>query len=198
MFLSFRDARPCRRGLLLAALASLALAAALATPGDASARKQLTVQTFDEWLPGEPETSVPVHGLHYKGVTFSFTRDGVPVLDTGIDDIVYHGYGPRYPDYALGGGTDGVLELAFDRPTRMLEFEMALSISPPLDPGATITLRNRHGRTIETLTPAAGSTFSKVSYRGRKVATATFEFNTGAWLFAIDNLTYVAAARHQG
>jgi hypothetical protein len=176
----------------------LLVAGALAVPAPAVAARQPVTQTFQEFLPGEPETPVLVHGLHYRAVTFSFTKDGVPVLQNGLDGILYHGYGPRYPDYALGGTTAGVLGLTFDRPTRLLHFELALNTASPLAPGAWLVLYDRRGRAIETLTPGATSAFSTVEYSGKAVKSAELRFNTSASLFAIDNLTYLAAGRDAG
>jgi hypothetical protein len=171
----FHTARCIRQSALVALL----VAGVAAAP--ASARPTTTL-TFSE-----PELLDPVvHGLHYRGLTFGFTVGGEP-----SPDIRYRGYGPRYPDYALEGASGGTLTLTFDRPTRVLDFEVAQnSFTGPLSPGATIELFKPNGRSRGSSSVDTSLTFASYSYEGKGVGRAVITFNTASTRFAIDNLTY--------
>jgi hypothetical protein len=143
--------------------------------------------TFDE-LPFQP-----VDGLHFKGVTFGFTINGVHSTDAD-----YHAFGPGVTTYtsdpSLEGNANGVLTLDFDQPLSFIQFGVALSTHATLTSGATVKLYDPSTALIGVFpvsTSPGGFFFTsgQFSYSGSLVSRAVVSFNSAAASrFVVDNL----------
>jgi hypothetical protein len=150
---------------------------------------QLDTQTltFDE-LPFQP-----VDGLHFKGVTFGFTINGVHSTDAHYD-----AFGPGVTTYtsdpSLEGNASGVLTLDFDQPRTFVQFGVALSTNATLPSGATVKLYDPSSALIGVFpvsTSPGGFFFTsgQFSYSGSLVSRAVVSFDsTAASRFVVDNL----------
>jgi hypothetical protein len=135
----------------------------------------------------------PVDGLNYLGVNFGFTVGGVP-----SNDAHYNSGGPgqiRYvQDPSLEGAAAGTLTIAFDNPTPVLQFGVALSTLDTLDSGFQVQLFDSDFLPLGTYQVVTSKivsfTESRFSYQGRKVSQAVITFYAPAGRFALDNLTY--------
>ena len=158
----------------------------------ARASATLVKLTMDE-LPSQP-----VNGLSFKGVTFGFTVGGVPSTDATYN--AFNGGQLTFvQDPALEGDAAGVLTLDFTTPTPILNFGVALSTFEALSPGCSVELFDNHlaslGTTGVDTAPLIAFTEGRFTYSGTPVRRAVITFNSNAaGRFAIDNLTFVAAA----
>lgn len=143
----------------------------------------------------------PIRGVNLAGVTFDFTRDGLPSNDAFYGGVIHGtpGAPPRILTHvrepALEGNAQGVLTMTFVEPTADLAFGIARTVSAAT---ASVQLFDDRGRLIST-TPVTLTTSGAVSegvftYRSpaRRVKTATVSFPNSATntRFAIDNLTF--------
>src|SRR5262249_11913201 len=143
--------------------------------------------TFDE-LPFQP-----IDGLHFKGVTFGFTINGVHSTDAHYD-----AFGPGVTTYtsdpSLEGNANGVLTLDFDQPLSFIQFGVALSTHATLTSGATVKLYDPSTALIGVFpvsTSPGGFFFTsgQFSYSGSLVSRAIVSFNSAAASrFVVDNL----------
>jgi hypothetical protein len=180
------------RAIAVALIAALTPVFAMAAP--ASASTVTKTLTFDEIA------ATPVNGLHMFGVKFGFKVGGV-----ASTDATYGGGGPGTTKYvsdpSLEGNASGTLTLTFDRPTKLLEFGVALLSSSPLSPGFTVKLFDRNGVSLGTfpVNTTVPVSFSEARFVkkgllvGVKKAVITFD-GADAPRFALDNLTYKVAA----
>lgn len=138
----------------------------------------------------------PVDGLHYMGVTFSFTVGGIPSTDA-----TYNYDGPGITTYvqdpSLEGDATGILTLDFAQLTDQLEFGVALSTYDPLTPGFSVELFDEDlrslGATQVDTTPLVVWTEGQFVYKNEEpISQVIIDFEDSAGRFALDNLTFNA------
>jgi hypothetical protein len=187
--MTYRSPATTFRVFGLALCATVTMVLGLAPPANASA---VTTLHFDE-LPFRP-----VNGLHFAGVTFRFTINGVASTDANYDS---GGPGQQFytQDPSLEGNATGTLRIVFDTPTAFVQFGMALSSNATLSPGVKVKLKDKKkniiGFTGVTTKPVPGDFFTEAqfAYNGDiavKVLDLTFD-GFEAPRFVIDNLSYV-------
>jgi hypothetical protein len=178
------------RLVIVALVAALTPVFAMAAP--ASAATVTKTLTFDELAP------TPANGLHTSGVTFGFTVGG-----KASTDATYGGSGPGKTKYVsdpcLEGDATGQLTLTFDKPTKLLQFGLALAAVNPLSPGFTVKLFSGTGASLGTfpVNTTVPQFFSEARFtkKGLAIKKAVITFDgADAPRFALDNLKYKAAA----
>jgi hypothetical protein len=177
---------------VVALMAALTPVLVLAAP--ASAATVTKTLTFTELSP------TPANGLHTSGVQFGFTVGGV-----SSTDATYGGSGPGTTKYVtdpvLEGNASGQLTLSFDKPTKLLQFGLALATGGSLTPGFTVNLFDRSGASLGSF-PVNTQVYShfifteaRFTKKGLAIKKAVITFDgADAPRFALDNLTYKTAA----
>ena len=135
-----------------------------------------------------------VDAMHVFGVTFHFS----PGLADYNGQIGTSGLAVLVTDPALTGPTGGTLTLDFDTPTRLLQFDLALLSTAPIDLAYAVSLSG--GVVLGgSTTPQPGGYFSEGTflYTGAPVTSAAITFFSGTDSlggdvtdFGLDNLTY--------
>jgi hypothetical protein len=173
-------------------IAALTPVFVLAAP--ASAATVTKTLTFDELSPTQ------ANGLHTSGVKFGFTVGG-----SNSKDATYGGSGPGttkfISDPCLEGNATGQLTLTFDKPTKLLQFGLALSTGGSLSPGFTVNLFDRSGASLGSFpvdTQVYGRhlfTEARFTKKGLAIKKAVITFDgADAPRFALDNLSYKTPA----
>lgn len=170
----------------------LASACALAASPPLAADPPPTILTFDE--PEAPFQSVD--DLSMAGAVFGFKINNVD-----SSEAFYNSFGPgtltHVTDPSLTGDAEGVLSVAFEAPTSLLEFGVALNTATPLTPGVVVNLYDEEANLLSSVgvdvTPTTDNlAFSEglFAYSGAPVKRAVLQFALQPGSFAIDNLTY--------
>ena len=169
--------------------------------GVASASRAATIR-FDEL---GTDTLVDVNGLHIQNVQFGFSPD-----QAFFNEIVgTDGNAVLSIDPVLTGPTTGILTIAFDAPTTLLQFDILMQSIFTLDdsdqgpnggPAYTVLLSNGVTLTGGT-TPQENGVYSEGEfvYSGDAIDGAAISFFSGfdvggspVLAFGLDNLTYNA------
>jgi hypothetical protein len=132
--------------------------------------------------------------MHAFGVTFQFS----PGLAEYNGTIGSSGITVLVSDPVLTGPSAGTLTFAFDDPTPLLQFDLALLSLAPIGQAYTVTLSS--GAVLNgSTTPQPGGFYSEGAflYTGAPVTSAAITFFNGVdsdggdvRFFALDNLTY--------
>ena len=149
-----------------------------------------TTLYFDEFGTSSP---VSVDGLQVFGVTFNFTSGSADYNG----QIGTSGFTVLVSDPLLTGPTTGTLTLAFDTPTPLLQFDLALNSADTFDSAYTVTLFSGDVFSSST-TPQPLGVYSEGEflYTGAPISGATITFFNGTdslggnvAAFGLDNLT---------
>jgi hypothetical protein len=148
---------------------------------------------------------VDVNGFHIQGVTFGFAP-GQAFYNQSVGTV---GNAVLSIDPVLSGSTSGVLTLAFDYSTSVLDFDILLLSVSTIDdsnqglnggPAYTVLLSNGlsfNGGTTPLV--SGGYSEGEFSYSGAPITGATISFFNGMDMsglpvseFGVDNLTFAA------
>jgi hypothetical protein len=181
---------------------STAVALLVLAYGGVALQAVTVVLTFDQETPGLKHGS-PIRGVALSGVTFDFTRNGLPSNDAFFGGVIHNTPGGParvltfVHEPALEGNAQGVLTMIFTTPTVQLRFGIAESVSPA---SATVQTFDDRGRLIATtavtMNPSGNvseGSFNVTAPAGRAVKSAVVSFPNAPLnsRFAIDDLTFV-------